>query len=292
MKPIFRLGLILLLAALTAGCNLPQTSNLVLLGGGGPQAWIDAPLDGMRLPLGVPYDVVFHITFDSAVAAGELSVNGQVLATLPNPAVGSNLATLHQSWTPPAPGEYTLRVRAESASGQWGDYAQVVVEVGQPTVTPSETPSPTASLTPTGVVGWSFSNATTPQQVYHGACTPNQVLFAVKVTPFPNVLALTVFTRLENGAGTSSTPWNQGTALSPHGNGLFEHSLSTGLLPAAGQFDSAVLLYQFVATGAGGAILARSPVYGDVLLGPCGSTFDLQYFPFLITQTAAPPIVK
>jgi len=39
----FRFGLILLLTALTAGCNLPQARSLVLPGGAGPQAWIDAP---------------------------------------------------------------------------------------------------------------------------------------------------------------------------------------------------------------------------------------------------------
>jgi len=81
MKTIFRFGIILVLTALATGCNLPQARNLVLPGGVGPQAWIDAPLDGMRLQLSVPYDIVFHITADSPVAQGELSINGQVLAT-------------------------------------------------------------------------------------------------------------------------------------------------------------------------------------------------------------------
>lgn len=293
MKPIFRFGLILLFSAMTAGCNLPQTTRLVLPGGVGPQAWIDAPLDGMRLPLGLPYDIVFHITFNSSVAAGELSINGQVLATLPNPMAGSNLATLHKTWTPSVPGEYTIQARAESSAGQWGDYARVVVEVGQPTSTPSATLSPTPSPTPTAVVGVTFSNTTAPKQVYHGGCTPNQVLFAVTVTQTQNVQAVTVFTRLEDGSGATLTAWDQGAAMYPQGNGVFQHSLPTSALSGVGQFNSALLLYQFVATGAGGTILARSPVYNDVMLGPCGFDFDIRNFPLLIlTPTATPQVVK
>jgi hypothetical protein len=252
MKTIFRFGLILLLTALAAGCNLPQTRSLVLPGGTGPQAWIDAPLNGMRLPLGLPYDIFFHITADSPVAQGELSINGKVLATLPNPVAGSNLATLHQGWTPLVPGEYTLRARAESSAGQWGDYAQAVVEVGQPTSTPTLTPTSTPTFTPsatlTAMVGVTFSNSSSPKQVYHGVCTPNQVLFAVSVTPPENVQGVTIFTRLEDANGATRSAWDQGTAMNAQGNGIFQRSLPTSALPGVGQFNAGLLAYQFVAT--------------------------------------------
>ncbi len=279
MKTFFRFGLILLLFALATGCNLPQARSLVLPGGAGPQAWIDAPLDGMRLPFGLPYDIVFHITADSPVAQGELSINGQVLATLPNPVAGSNLATLHQGWTPLAPGEYTIRARAENSAGQWGDFAVAVVEVDQPTSTPTITPTPTATFTPsatqTAVVGVNFTNTSSPKQVYHGVCTPNQVLFAVAVIPLQNVQAVTVFTRLEDASGANHSDWDQGTAMEEQSNGIFQRSLPTSALPGLGQFNAGLLTYQFVATDAGGTILARSPVYNDIQLGPCGFVFKL-----------------
>jgi hypothetical protein len=297
MKIFFRFGLILLLTALTAGCNLPQARSLVLPGGAGPQAWIDAPLDGMHLPLSLPYDIVFHITSDSSVAQGELSINGQVLATLPNPVAGSNLAALHQGWTPLAPGEYTIRARAENSAGQWGDYAEAVVEVGQPTSTPTltltSTPTFTPSATQTAVVGVSFSNTSSPKKVYHGVCTPNQVLFAVAVTPLQNVQAVTIFTRLEDASGANHTAWDQGTAMNAKGNGIFQRSMPTSALPAVGQFNSALIQYQFVATDAGGTILARSPVYNDIQLGPCGFDFRLPNIHlFLVTPTNTPEIIK
>ena len=281
MKTIFRFGIILVLTALATGCNLPQARNLVLPGGAGPQAWIDAPLDGMRLQLSVPYDIVFHITADSPVAQGELSINGQVLATMSNPVAGSNLATLHQGWTPLAAGAYTIRARAENSAGTWGDFAVAVVEVGQPTSTPTLTPTSTPTFTPTftpsatqtAVVGFNFSNASSPKQVYHGVCTPNQVLFSLSVTPLQNVQAVTIFTRLEDANGATHSAWDEGTTMNTQGNGNFQRSLSTSALPSVGQFNAGLLAYQFVATDAGGTILARSPVYNDIQLGPCGFVF-------------------
>jgi len=55
------------------GCG-PQASSA-----GGPQAWIDAPLEGMQLPL-APYEIVAHADDPSGIAQFEFNVNGNVIA--------------------------------------------------------------------------------------------------------------------------------------------------------------------------------------------------------------------
>ena len=72
---------------LCTGCNVPkavQYIDISLPENTGPQAWVDAPLDNTTLPL-APYEIVFHITDQQEVTQGELSINNQVVASLPNP---------------------------------------------------------------------------------------------------------------------------------------------------------------------------------------------------------------
>ncbi len=149
---------IILCFVFMAGCNLPMQvrTDQVVASGLGPEAWMDAPLDGMHIPIGVPYEVVFHITADSAVSRGELSINNSVVATLDNPNAGSNLATLHYSFTPLQPGQYKLQVRAQDSSNAWSEYfdATVYVDDLTPTITPTQiiTPTITVTLTPTETI--------------------------------------------------------------------------------------------------------------------------------------------
>ncbi|PKN90046.1 MAG: hypothetical protein CVU45_04565, partial [Chloroflexi bacterium HGW-Chloroflexi-7] len=97
------------------------------------QSWIDAPLDGMRLPL-APYIIVFHITDSNAVTSGELTINGNIVAEIPNPEGDTNYTVLTYNWQPMDYGIYTIATRAKGSAGDWGDYAKVVVEIVKPTV--------------------------------------------------------------------------------------------------------------------------------------------------------------
>jgi hypothetical protein len=63
--------------------------------------------------------------------------------------------------------------------------------------------------------------------------------------------------------------------MTAQGNSIFQRSMPTSALPGVGQFNAGLLAYQFVATDAGGTILARSPVFNDIQLGPCGFVFKL-----------------
>jgi hypothetical protein len=271
--------LLLTVTLLLSACNLPVAS------GAGTHAWIDAPLDGMHL-LAQPYSIIFHGSDPHGITRMEVSVNGQVLATLPNPETTKPLIYLTQVWTPQEPGRYIIRVRAQNTAGAWSEQDLVTVEVAGAatptptlvaslTLTPTSTPSSTPTSTLTAMAGFTFSNTSSPKQVYHGVCTPNQVLFAVAVTPPQNVQDVTVFTRLEDANGATRSAWDQGTAMKAQGNGIFQRSLPTSALPGLGQVNAGLLDYQFVATDAIGTILARSPVYNDIQLGPCGFVFKL-----------------
>ena len=138
------LGAISLIAA---GCPnqqqavLPDVDAII-----GPQAWIDAPLDGMTIPL-ASYEVVAHASSSNGVASFEFSVNGIVEnPTIVNPGqVGQMLAYFMYEWTPPAPGTYLLSVRGFDSNGEPGPSAEarVVVEGEVPAEEPEEEPTPT-----------------------------------------------------------------------------------------------------------------------------------------------------
>jgi hypothetical protein len=95
----------------------------------GPRSWIDKPLSNSSLALG-KIEVLSHSSDLLRIVLVELSVNGAVVRTDPNPDSGKTLAKMSQEWTPPGPGNYTLMVRAQNSTGIWGDYAQALVTIG------------------------------------------------------------------------------------------------------------------------------------------------------------------
>lgn len=115
----------------------------------GPQAWVDAPIDGSELPL-APYEVVAHASSPNGVASFEFSVNGVVEnPTLVNPdQLDQTLAYVMFMWTPPAPGTYRLSVRAADASGGYGPAAQAFVTVGRGEAPPEPALTQTPTLEP------------------------------------------------------------------------------------------------------------------------------------------------
>lgn len=175
MSNFFKFLFVSMLLVMLTGCG---EKAAVVSSGIGPQSWIDAPLDGMQIPL-APYEVVFHITDDQAVSSGELSINDSIVATLDNPKPGSNLATLRYIWNPPSPGVYTLRTRAQSEAKAWGDYSQVVVLVGEPTTTSTPTPVDTPTITPT----ITSTPTITPTATATRRPGPDKITF---VNPHPN----------------------------------------------------------------------------------------------------------
>ncbi len=154
MNKIKYLSILISLIWLTAcGLNLQYHSV--------PQAWIDAPLDGMVLPL-ASYNIVAHASDPTGISQIEISVNGSVIGTVAGSGVLFNGT---QAWTPSAPGEYLIRARGMNSGGDWSDYAEAKIVVQgeavstsppvtvapalSPTPTYTPTPSPTPAYTPT-----------------------------------------------------------------------------------------------------------------------------------------------
>ncbi len=231
-----------LVLILITGCNSPQKlaqpeSN--------PQAWFDAPLDGSILTLNEAYEVVFHIASLGGVARGELTINSEVMAVLPNPNGNNSPATLRQSWTPVRPGTYTLKVRALNTSGIWSEYDTAVVMVNDvsptptdtqtPTITPTltitETPTITPTVTPTGT-----ATPTATSEAFVFDPSPSTDTFEYQKDCFPDPATVTInvhiagpgqikyvyiFYHLQNVTNGEKTEWNDGVPMVKGENGNY-----------------------------------------------------------------------
>jgi hypothetical protein len=290
---------VLLAGLLLAGCT--QSQSLAAIESGGPQAWIDAPLNGMTIPL-APYPVVYHASDPDGVAGAEWSVNGTVLATDTNPDASALLITFRHEWTPVSAGEYTLRVRTRGKSGTWSDFAVAVVTVGEgattitptpPTITQTLTPTPTLTLTPTPGSGFGTPSLSSTGFYYGlGGCTPQQVLLSVSVSDPRGVKVVVFFERLKDKASGRTTEWSDGESMNPQAGGQYQFTLNGNAIGPSSGFAEATVLYQFVAQLMDGSNL-RSAVYSDLTLGRCGLVIlPIEILPLLPTTPPAPPIVK
>ncbi|MBI5303977.1 MAG: hypothetical protein HY868_17715 [Chloroflexi bacterium] len=150
MKRLTIFLVLTMLAATAAGCN-PSSSPAIT--SEGPRVWLDAPLNDSAFPL-APLEVISHSSDPLQVTQVELNVNGNILRTDPNPDQAKTLVTMRQKWSPPAPGNYTLMVRAQNSASVWSDYALTVVTIGgvttptPPTPPRPGAPTPTATNTP------------------------------------------------------------------------------------------------------------------------------------------------
>jgi hypothetical protein len=113
----------LLLVWLLAGCNLPTG------GGPGPRVWIDTPLTGDELGVGLLI-VQSHASSENGPVSAALLVNGVQVrvdgSTIPDEA----LSAFTQAWEPTAPGEYILEVVATDQSGNTGRSNLVKIKMG------------------------------------------------------------------------------------------------------------------------------------------------------------------
>jgi hypothetical protein len=279
----------LLFSLLMAGCNMPS-GKTALPETGGLSAWLDQPIDGSRYPVG-PVEVVANAYDPAGVRNVEFSVDGGVVASLDTQDAG-RLSTARTTWSPSAPGMYTLRVRALNSAGAWSSYFNAVVYVGEitPTLTrtasptatasvtpaapPTETATPTAllSLTPTAttpVEGITFNPAPLPGSVYYGSCQPNMVNFKVSLGNFSQVSGVVVFYRAAN-ANTGEHPEWSSESMNPLGSGTYTRTVAVDAIPESRKYDPARLEYQFVAVDTAGQVAARSPFYANVSITPCG----------------------
>jgi hypothetical protein len=320
----WRAWLALLLMITLAACNLPQQGGIKLVqptGDAAPRAWVDAPLEGMVLPLS-SYDVVFHGASLAGVERGELSVNDAMVAASENVEPGATLAVFRIPWRPAAAGKYVLKVRAMDMTGRWSDPSSVTVKVGgtpsptptatvtatltlthslTPTVsaTPTRSPTPTQTLTPTITLTpsatqkgeHSFSPQVAPDVFYSSGCTPDRLEIAVQVAPYGDFTNLFVFYQLEDQEKGSSTGWGDALAMGKPSPGHFSYTLLSARVNGAGLYTNATLLLQFVALDADGNVVARSSVYAAATLTRCGSRPPAGMLPLRPGITLIPHLV-
>ncbi len=271
----------LVIAAMAAmsACEMGRAPVIVplSLAVGGPQTWVDAPLDQMHIPL-APYEVVFHGTDDGGVANVELRINDE---TVPASAQGSDpkLMTARYMWSPPAPGKYVLKARSMNSAGAWSPEAQVIVWVGD-ILTPSPmttTPTATQTTTPvtppppaTGPLTVTFLGASTGQFYFGGSsCGPNSVGLQVQVSDPAQIAGVTLFYKLRVKPEGAYTDWNSDLDLRSQGGGRFALDVSSRSINGIPSDDN-WFIYQFIGTGPDHKPNSRSQVYGDISLTRCG----------------------
>ncbi len=265
---------LLVACILLAACNVPIAQEDTT------QAWIDAPLDGSNLPL-APYEIIFHATARGNPTAVELSINEQPIS-LSSVDLGRPLVTVRYAWDPKEPGRYTITARAQDSSGRWSSPHTHVVTIGgavitvtiSPTITTTPitiTPSFTPSVTPMppAQAAVTFIGAST-DHFYTGdkSCGPMVVSLEAQVSDPQQMPHMVLFFRARDSESGKYSEWNN-VDMRSEGGGKFGLSLQGSTIADLPGQDN-WLIYQFIGTGADNQPVARTQVYGDIVLSICG----------------------
>ncbi|MBI5650073.1 MAG: hypothetical protein HZC40_06445 [Chloroflexi bacterium] len=143
MKHLSQIIGLIALIALIAACDPESPQNAAFTFG--PKSWIDAPLDGSAYPPNPALEIIAHAADPLTIVLVEFSVNGNPIGTFQNPDPAQTLIMAKQLWMPPAPGNYTVWVRAQNSASVWGEYAQAEITIGGAT-SPTRTPTRVAPI--------------------------------------------------------------------------------------------------------------------------------------------------
>ncbi|MEW6286293.1 MAG: hypothetical protein AB1509_08690 [Chloroflexota bacterium] len=128
--------LFVMLAILLSACSAPGSS----LSSSGAQAWLDQPVNGSILPLGVfPLKAHARHVDGSGITRIEFLVNGVSVGAADTDAAAP-LVYAETNWNASAPGEYTLIARAYAGS-EFSDSAPAAVCVSQEAKEPVISPN-------------------------------------------------------------------------------------------------------------------------------------------------------
>lgn len=260
------LSAVLIGLLLLTGCQTDSVSA-------GPVSWIDAPHNGSSYDMQA-IQVISHSNDPGGLAQVEISANGKVLETQP---ASGTFAQTTVTWYPDGPGNYLLHVRAQNTAGAWGGFAEanVLIGGGTPTLVPSITPTgviPSFTPTPPTVKsGLSFKANKSTSQFYYGSCGTNNVTIQAYISDKSMVKDVMLFLNLKDQQSGTSVGWDGGQDMDAAGNGWFQRTINSSSLPKYNSFANSWVLYQFVATGNDGSVLAKSPVYSDIALSGCAA---------------------
>ncbi|MEW6403758.1 MAG: Ig-like domain-containing protein [Chloroflexota bacterium] len=148
MKAKLLLTYVLLL--ILAACNLPAGEAAISPAGGGsagPRAWVDAPIEGSRFPLGESINIRWHASAVGGIQQVEVRINAQVFVLAQDFDHTAQLVTQQYEWTPDSPGEYLIQAIATGMDGAISPPAENRIIVGEVTPTPIAL-APTITQTP------------------------------------------------------------------------------------------------------------------------------------------------
>jgi hypothetical protein len=264
--------------------------------------WIDAPLHGSTLPLGM-HTIAYHAAGDPGIESFEVRVDGVLIDTaapLSTGSGGSQYGTLfygENPWTPNAPGTYLISVRSKSSGGPFGSPAQSQVTVESDLqlqastppalvtatqlgdlqlefITPTTTPTAASTVTPTPVQlssGLPDPDFSSDKFYFRGdSCGPKEVVIQVEVDD-PAVFSVVLFFRLKDSESGETTAWAD-VPMNAMGGGLYSRTLQSETdIPGFAMFLKATLQMQIVATAAGGVEIGRTDVLSAVTLEACSA---------------------
>ena len=149
MKWIIRYTAIVLFLVLVTGCGGMAQS--------GTNVWIDVPVNNLVLENLQPIQVEGHAASPGGISKVEVFINGQLLATVNNPAAIGELANFAVNWTADQPGEHIIQSVAYGKDGSVSEPDTAVVRFGEipagipaaPVISVTPLITPVISLTPT-----------------------------------------------------------------------------------------------------------------------------------------------
>jgi hypothetical protein len=125
--------------SLLAGCSLPTSS-------GGVSVWIDRPLNGESVPLAAVI-IQAHASDADGIAKIEFLISDSLIGSVSTG--GARLEEASIEWMPPAPGVYTLNVRATNTQGNTNARTPASVQITVSGDIPTPAPASLTTGTPT-----------------------------------------------------------------------------------------------------------------------------------------------
>lgn len=233
-------------------------------------AAIESPASNDSFPLG-PVTVVYSASSSDGIAEVELSVNDAVVMRVSD--INQSIIVSEYAWTPEAPGEYTIRVRARSGEDAWSGYDEVSITIEStplPTAT-SAVPTATPEPGPTPIPFRIFDVKADRFTFYYGDddCGPDEVTITAKVSDPGQVQGLVLFTRFADQESFEMTNWDSGRSMSKFSDDTYRITLKASDLPNYNKYEFSTMFYQIVATRSGGGEAGRTTIFKNVHLEIC-----------------------
>ncbi len=281
--------ILLALACSAPGSSIQSTKSHTI-----PQSFIDNPQNNSSLPF-APVTIIYHATDIGGISLIELSVNGQILASDPNPDPGGQSAVMNFTWNPPAPGSYTLQVRAQNKEGIWGNPVRSMIVVQEESAAPSpntqittapiveNTPAPTYTPYPT-YTPLPTSTQTTPTLTstpdkgsisepdlsttkFKCSGDPDHVIINVNASDPKGIYYVTLFYRLRPKNLDDKSNWETKN-FSPKSGGEYSIKINGDEVSNPHHWGESWFQYQIVLANRNDEY-TRSKVYSDITIFPC-----------------------